>query len=126
MVGDGGVVGFCCPAVEGEVYAQTPLGGSAPVWDSAVVGAGSRVWLVGEGLCRASCKEVRTCAHLSAHPCWASPVLVSVGSCTMITCQGCDPGTTVGGVVCSWACNHTAVSTFAGTESSPSDGGFSF
>ena len=85
------------------------------MWDLAVVGAGSRVCLVREGLCSPSCREAHTCGHLSAHPCWASPVSAPVGSCTMITCQGCDPGTMVGGVVCSWACNHTAVSVFART-----------
>ena len=80
-----------------------------------MVGAGSRVWLVREGLCSTSCMEVHTCAHLSAHSCWASPVFVPVGSCTMTTCQGCDPGTTVGGVVCSWASDNTAVSALAVT-----------
>ena len=93
-----------------RVYAQTPVGETAPVWDSAVVGADSRLWLVREGLCSLSCREVHMCAHLSAQPCWVSLLLVLVHSCTMITCQGCDPGTTPGGVVCSWACNHTAVS----------------
>ena len=43
------------------------------------------------------------------------PVSVPVGRCTMITCQGWDPGTMVGGVVCLWACNHSAVSAFART-----------
>ena len=38
----------------------------------------------------------------------------------MITCQGWHPGTMVGVVVCSWACNHTAVSAFARTWFSPS------
>ena len=66
------------------MYAQTLVERAAPPLDSAVVGAGSRVWLVSEGLCSPSCREVHTCAHLSAGPCWASPVLVPVGSCTMI------------------------------------------
>ena len=67
------------------------------MWDSAVVGAGSRVWLVREGLCSPSCRVVHMCAHLSAHPCLAFPVPVPVGSCTMITRQGSDPRTTIGG-----------------------------
>ena len=78
-----------------------------------MVGAGSTVWLVREGLCSPSCRVVHACAQLSAHPCWASPVFVPVCGCKMITCQGCHPGTTVGGVACSWACNHTALSALA-------------
>ena len=115
LVGDGGLGGLRCPAVEGAGVGPDPGGGGSPVWDLAVVGADSRVCLVREGLWSPSCMKVHTCAHLSAHPCWVSPSFVPLGSCTMTTCQGCDHGTTVGGVVCSWACNHTTVSPFAVT-----------
>ena len=53
-----------------------------------------------EGLCSPSCREAHTCDHLSANPCCASPVSVPVGRCTMITCQGWDPGTMVVWCVC--------------------------
>ena len=94
---------------------KPPWGGAVPVWDSAVVGAGCRVWLVRKGFCSPSCSVDHTCADLSVYPCWAPSVFVSVGRCTMITCQGCYHGTMVGGVACTWACNHTAVFAFAVT-----------
>ena len=56
VAGDGGLDGFRGPAVEGARVGSDPGGGAAPVWDSAVVGAGSKVWLVREALCSLSCR----------------------------------------------------------------------
>ena len=97
------------------MYVQTPVGGAVPWWDSAVVGAGCRMWLVREGFCSTSCRVVHTCADLFVHPCRDSSVCVAAGRCTMIMCQGCDPGIAVEDVVCSWVCNHTVVSALAVT-----------
>ena len=74
------------------------------MWDSAVVGAGCRVWLVWEGFCSPSCRLVHTCGQFFLHPCRASSVFVSVDRCTIITGQECNPGTAVGAVVCSLDC----------------------
>ena len=90
------------------------------MWDSTVVGARCRLWLVREGFCSPSSRVVHTFVQLFVHPCRASSVFVPVGRCMMIRCQWCDPGTAAGVVVCSWPCNHTAVSAFAVMQSSPS------
>ena len=101
MVGDGGLEGFRCLAVEGARVGPDSGGGGRPGVGFGR-GRGRLEGVTGEGgSVQPSCREVHTCAHLSAHPCWALPVSAPVGSRTMTTCQGCDPGTTVGGVVCS-------------------------
>ena len=108
VVGDCGLEGFRCSAVECASVGQDPGWGGRPGVGFSR-GGGRLEGVTGEG------REAHTCAHLSAHPCLALPMSVPVGSCTMITCQGCDPGTMVGGVVFLWACNHYTVSAFAVT-----------
>ena len=93
VAGDGGLVGLDCSAVEGACVDPDSSRGAIPVWDSAVVVARRRVWLVREGFCSPSCRVVHMCALMFVGPCLPPSVCVPAGRCTIITCQGCDPGT---------------------------------
>ena len=68
MVGDGGLEGFRCPAVEGARVCPDPNGGGCPNVELSRGGGRLEGVSGGEGLCSPSCRMVHTCAHVSAHP----------------------------------------------------------